>query len=79
MECKGNSASPSTKKTVDYFRSMFGNNDIQCAYCHKKLDELHAMYFKSPTWTWDLSCGSAGWLVICTGCKRQVFFMNETE
>ena len=41
-----------------------------CHKCGKKRVNLH---FSSPSWTWDMMCGSAGDMVICLECRSQDF------
>jgi hypothetical protein len=40
-------------------------------------DELSWSYFESPRETWQMLCGSAGWMVVCDKCHRQTSYFEE--
>lgn len=37
-------------------------------------EERIKLFFRSPDWTWEKMCGSAGEMIICLHCKRQASF-----
>jgi hypothetical protein len=48
-----------------------------CPKCQAPADSLSWFYFESPRWTWENLCGSAGWMLVCDNCKRQVDYFEE--
>lgn len=49
--------------------------DVRCCpQCGAVPPDLHWIYFRSPSETWELLCGREGWLALCERCPRQVHF-----
>lgn len=52
---------------------VFANDT--CDSCHKQ--SIVEVFFKSPSYTWEKLCGTAGTLTICTTCQKSISY-NET-
>ena len=48
-----------------------------CPKCQTPPDALSWFYFESPKETWKMLCGTAGWMVVCDRCKKQVGYFEE--
>jgi hypothetical protein len=48
-----------------------------CPGCQTMPDNLKWFYFESPRETWQMLCGSAGWMVVCDRCHRQISYFEE--
>ena len=47
-----------------------------CPECGTPPSELDWIYFRSPESTWELECGTEGWLALCQPCHEQVFYFE---
>jgi hypothetical protein len=65
------------KHPVSEGRSRYLAEAKACPNCRADPDAVSWFYFESPKWTWENLCGSAGWMVVCDACKRQVDFFEE--
>jgi hypothetical protein len=48
-----------------------------CPGCQTPPDELTWFYFESPRKTWEMLCGTAGWMVVCDNCHRLISYFEE--
>ena len=44
----------------------------RCPWCMSQ--DIEVRFFQTPAWTWSWLCGSAGWVVRCTGCEEILLF-----
>ena len=57
---------------ASYGQKVSGSDQpTKCPSCGNALSWI---YFESPAWTWQESCGRAGWLAICRACGGEVDF-----
>lgn len=75
--CQNNKKSPETGETEKDVRTRLQGKIKPCPKCGKQFDEMKVFYFKSPPLTWMHLCGRAGWIVVCIGCKKQIYFECE--
>jgi hypothetical protein len=48
-----------------------------CPACHAPPKALTWFYFRSPTETWAMECGTAGWMAVCDRCRVQVNYFQD--
>jgi hypothetical protein len=48
-----------------------------CPGCQTPPDELTWFYFESPKDTWEMLCGTAGWIVVCDKCHQQISYFEK--
>lgn len=64
-------------KSPEEARQAYLEKAEKCPVCQESAEALSWIYFSSPDWTWERSCGRAGWMVICDECRQQVSFFLE--
>jgi hypothetical protein len=77
VSCRKNKKSPETGETETDIRKWLVGKIKECPKCKKPLEELEVFYFKSPEETWSGLCGTAGWIVVCFDCKKQIDYFEE--
>lgn len=48
-----------------------------CPKCGKSSKDLEWFYFSSPEETWEMLCGTEGWMGICPDCNIQVSYYPD--
>ena len=64
------------KHPVAHGKEMYLETASACPGCQTQPDELSWFYFESPRETWEMLCGSAGWMVVCDKCRRQTSYFE---
>jgi len=75
--CRNIKKSPLKKNTEREAREKLKNTIKPCPTCGKTFEEIEIFYFISPEHTWKNLCGRAGWIIVCTDCKKQISFLLE--
>ena len=65
------------KYPADAARRQYLARANQCLKCGRQPDQLAWFYFRSPNSTWETECGTAGWMLVCDRCNRQVDYFAE--
>ena len=55
---------PQEHYTVEHAREKYLTKATPCPRCNMPAEELSWVYLVSPEWTWQTSCGRAGWVTI---------------
>ena len=48
-----------------------------CPKCGKDAKDLEWFYFSSPEETWEMLCGTEGWMGVCSDCRLQVNYSPD--
>ena len=62
-------------ESLQRYRSIL-ISEKKCPECGKKTVYI---YFRSPSFTWESLCGTAGALEICPNCVKQVKYIEESR
>ena len=62
------------RESLQRYRSIL-ISEKKCPECGK---ETVYIYFRSPSFTWESLCGTAGALEICPNCVKQVKYIEES-
>ena len=74
IRCRAQTSKPTPLRKA---QRRYGPQAMACPSCGAPATAHAWFYFESPAWTWDHSCGRAGWMTVCDPCHRQVNFFLE--